>query len=127
MKNFLEGGTFKGLQILRDHMMWVSDYKFCVVSDELMMKKWLWVGSHIPKADLPSDADISKADAGAGSVAAVAPRGRAFELFNYDSPLSPHHFELMLQKAILVYESETSHLERDEHKAKLRPSEDAAT
>ena len=122
MKNFLEGGTFTGLSMLREHLMWVSDYKFCVVNDELMMKKWLWVGSHLPKMDLPSDADLSKADAGAGSSNAV-PKGRASEVFHYDSPLSAIQFELMIKKAISVYESETGHLERDEHKAKLRPSE----
>jgi hypothetical protein len=123
MKNFLEGGTFAGLSMLREHLMWVSDYKYCVVNDELMMKKWLWVGSHLPKTDLPSDADLSKADASAGSSNAV-PKGRSFELFNYDSPLSAQQFELMLKKAISVYEAETGHLERDEHKVKLRPSEE---
>ena len=122
MKNFLEGGTFKGLIMLREHLMWVSDYKYCVVNDELMMKRWWWVGSHLPKTDLPSDADISKADAGAGSN--TVPKGRAFEVFNYDSPLSTHQFELMIKKAISVYEAETGHLERDEHKVKLRPSEE---
>ena len=122
MKNFLEGGTFKGLSMLREHLMWVSDYKYCVVNDELMMKRWWWVGSHLPKTDLPSDADISKADAGAGSN--TVPKGRAFEVFIYDSPLSAHQFELKIKKAISVYEAETGHLERDEHKVKLRPSEE---
>jgi hypothetical protein len=125
MKNFLEGGTFAGLSMLREHLMWVSDYKYCVVNDELMMKKWLWVGSHLPKENLPSDADISKADAGAGSSNTV-PKGRASEVFNYDSPLSATQFELMIKKAISVYEAETGHLERDEHKVKLRPSEETS-
>ena len=124
MKNFLEGGTFKGLDMLRSHMMWVSDYKYCVLSDELMMKKWLWVGSHLPKSDLPSDVDLLKADAGAGS-GNLVPKGRSFEVLSYDSPLSAHQFELMLKKAISVYEAETGHLERDEHKVRLRPNEDS--
>ena len=45
-------------------------------------------------------------------------------MFNYDSPLTAQQFEMMIKKAITVYEAETGHLERDEHKVKLRPSEE---
>ena len=120
MKNFLQGGTFTGLSRLREHLLWVSDYKFCVITDEILMKKWSWVGSHLPKELLPSDALILRTDAGA----AAAPQSRAHEVLNHDSPLSSVQFDMMLEKAISIYEEETGHIERDELKIKLRPTED---
>jgi hypothetical protein len=120
----MTGGTLTGPTLLRDHMMWVSDCKFCVVSDELMTKKWLWVGSHLPKTELPTDVDISKTDAGAGPPHAHVPKGRAHEVMNHDMVLTAAQFDAILKKAIDTYESETHHLEREEHKVKLKPTED---
>ena len=124
MRNFLNGGTFTGLSHIKEHLLWVSDYKFCVVNDDLMTKKWFFVGSHLPKSDLPSDEDLAKADAGAGPIPSGVPKGLSYEVMSHDSPLTAAQFDMMLKKAIMVYESETGHLERDEHKVRLRPSEE---
>lgn len=118
MKNFLQGGTFSGLSMLREHLLWVSDYKYCVISDDVLMKKWLWVGSHFPKEMLPADASSAKADSGATST------GKTQAVLNHDLPLTAGQFDLMLKKAINIFESDTAHLDRDELKAKCRPAED---
>ena len=120
MKNFLQGGTFTGLSKLREHLLWVSDYKYSVITDEILMKKWLWVGSHLPKEFLPPDALIQRTDAGA----TAGPQSKAHEVLNHDSPLSASQFDMMIEKAISIYEDETGHIDRDELKVKSRPSED---
>jgi hypothetical protein len=45
---------------------------------------------------------------------------------NHDSPLSSVQFDMMLEKAISIYEEETGHIERDELKIKSRPTEDTS-
>jgi hypothetical protein len=124
MKNLLSGGTFTGLSMLREHLLWVSDYKYCVITDDILMKKWLWVGSHLPKELLPSGADVAKADAGASGTAASLPKDKAYAVIDHDLPLSPTQFDMMLKKAISIFEGATSHIERDELKVKQRPTED---
>lgn len=120
MKNFLQGGTLTGLSMLREHLLWVSDYKFCVMTDEILMKKWLWVGSHLPKELLPSDALIQRTDAGA----TPGLQSKAHAVLNHDSALTAAQFDMMLEKAISIYEDETGHIERDELKIKSRPTEE---
>ena len=120
MKNFLTSGTFSGLQLLRQHLTWVGDYKYCVVTDDLMMKKWFWVGS-VAKSD---EAEQTKADATQLPASCVVPRGASHAPLSHDSALSAEQFDLMLSKAIAIFESDTAHLDRDERKAKFKPTEE---
>ena len=78
------------------------------------------MGSHWAKELLPSEVAIAKADAGASG----APKGKAHSVINRDTPLSPSQSDMMLQKAIRIFEGATNHIERDELKMKHRPSED---
>lgn len=123
MKNFLTSGTFTGLQLLRQHLTWVGDYKYCVVTDDLMMKKWFWVGSSMPKLDAQDASEQAKADAAQLPPPCVVPRGASHAPLSHDSPLTAEQFDLMLAKAIAIFEGDTAHLDRDERKAKFKPTE----
>jgi hypothetical protein len=123
MRNFLTSGTFSGLQLLRQHLTWVGDYKCCVVSDDLMMKKWFWVGSTRPKADGEDAITQAKTDATQLPPSVVVPRGASHAPLNHESILTAEQFDLMLSKAISIFEGDTAHLDRDDRKAKFKPTE----
>jgi hypothetical protein len=124
MKNFLSGGTQAGYDLLRMHLVWVSDYKVCVLNDEIMMRPWFWVGSSGPKEHLPSVHDLSQKDVGPMTPDALVPKGASYENLHYDTKLTSRQFELMLGKAIAIFEDDISTLERDDQKVRAKPKED---
>jgi hypothetical protein len=124
MRNFLQGGTQTGYDLLRQHLLWVSDYRVCVVSDDIMMKPWFWVTSPPPKEQLPEVMEVVAREAGAKCPETLVPRGFAHALLQYDTRLSALQFELMLTKAITIFEGETAHLTREDQKIKAKPQEE---
>lgn len=119
MKNLLSTGTLVGYNLLRVHLLWVSDYRYSVISDEILMKKWFFVGSTLPK----EEATLPALDSGL-KPEAVVPRGSPHAPMQHDTPLSGSQFHIMLNKAIRIYEDQTLHLERDEAKTKFKPTEE---
>lgn len=122
MKNFLQGGTQVGLDILRNHLLWVSDYKTSAISDEILMKKWLYVGSY-PQEPTPGEAEVAAVDA---KVEQVIPKGASSAPLRYNTPLTARQFELLLAKAVKVFEDNTAHLDRDDLKMRERPKEETS-
>jgi len=55
--------------------------------------------------------------------AAVVPRGASHAPLSHDSVLTAEQFDLMLAKAIAIFEADTAHLDRDDRKAKFKPTE----
>jgi hypothetical protein len=120
MRNFLAGATPSGYTLLREHMLWVGDAKLSVISDEVLMRKWFYVGS-LPlreESGMPEPSNNLKAEA-------IVPKGAAFAPLQYNAPLTAKQFDMMLQKAIKVFEYDTSDLERPDLKAKCKPKEEA--
>ena len=126
MKNFLSGGTQVGYDLLRNHLLWVSDYKLSVISDDIMMRPWFWVGSSLPKDQLPSGLGLASQEACAVKPDTIVPKGCSHALLQYDAKLTTKQFELMLAKAIHLFEDQVSHLNRDDLKAKAKPKEETS-
>lgn len=111
----MAGGTPEGLEILREHLPWVGDVRLSVISDEVLMRKWLYVGS-LPHQDdnIASGPQALRADI-------LVPKGMASHPMNYNAPLTAPQFNMMLEKAVKIFEAETNHLERDDLKVKCKP------
>ena len=118
MRNFLAGGTAAGFDLLREHLLWVGDIKLSVISDEVLMRKWFYVGS------LPQRDDSVSQDVAALRPSDFVPKGAAFAPVHHNAPLSESQFAMMLRKAIKIFEGDTNHLERPDLKAKCKPKED---
>jgi hypothetical protein len=116
MKNFLQGGSSKGLSIIAEHPIWVSDYKFFAISDQVLSQKWFWIGSSLPK----DTAEILRAAADP----MPAPKGMQTAPMLYDTPLTVKQLESMLTKGIAIFESQTNHVDREDLKARYKPNEE---
>lgn len=126
MKNFLSGGTQAGYDLLRNHLLWVSDYKLSVLSDDIMMRPWFWVGSSLPAHLLPGAADLASREAGTMKPESFVPKGCSHGLLQYDTKLTACQFQLMLSKAIHIFEEETAYVDRDDLKARAKPKEETS-
>ena len=123
MKSFLAGGTETGRRMLDAHLVVISDWRASVMTDDIMARKWLYVGSRLPVEDLPSDVDLVMRDAGAAMAKALVPPQFSTSTLQFDTPLTPKQFELMLNKSIRVYEANAQDERSDEGKARHRPNE----
>lgn len=109
-----------GYTILRNHLMWVADYKHLVITDDILMRKWLYVGSHLPKEVLPDDVELRAKD----TVQQYIPEGAKCAVLHHDTPLSPKQFEMLLAKAVAIHEAHLAITSRADAKSKLKPSEE---
>ena len=123
MRNFLSGGTATALGLIQEHLLFVGDYKGSVFTDDLLRNRWLYVGSHLPKEEAPSELELAAVPA-FGSPESFVPKGQSHAVLNHDTALTSTQFDLMINKAIKVFEADTAHMERVEDKARNRPKDE---
>jgi hypothetical protein len=116
MRNFLQGGSSEGLQLIVNHLMWVSDYRHSAFSDQIFAQKWFYIGSVLPKC-VDSDATVSDP--------VILPANISSTPLMYDTPLTSSQFERLIAKGIAIFEGSTNHLDREELKVKFKPTEEA--
>ena len=49
MSNFLGGASEEAMVMLQRHICVVGDYKYSVISDDIMMQKSIYINSKLPK------------------------------------------------------------------------------
>ena len=53
MKSFLSGANDEVLHELEQHIVVVGDYRTCAITDDILQLKYMYVGSKLPKEQLP--------------------------------------------------------------------------
>jgi len=119
MRSFLAGATPFGYAMLQEHLvLQPGDASVSVISDEVMMSKWFYVGSQPPQA--------SKAARGSKARKSTAvPDGSTSALLRYNMPLSETQFNMMIEKAIAIFERDTSQISSAVVKEMRRPNKHA--
>ena len=124
MKSFLAGGTETGLQMLNVHLVVMSDWSVAVLTDNMMGNKWFYVGSRLPVDLLPTEVALANRDATSAMAKALVPDNFTAVPVQFDTQLTPKQFDMMLNKAIHIYESAALEEVSDEAKARHRPTEE---
>ncbi len=124
MRLFLNGATEESFKLLRAHLIWAADFRYSVLSDEILGTPWFYVDSHLPPEHLPKEQDILIRDAGSQAAEQLIQPGYSKLPLYHDTPLTVEQFDLMIQKAVRVFEDDTAHLEREDSRLRFRPSVD---
>ncbi len=119
---FLAGATEDVYHALTIHMCVVGDYKASVLSDDILMLKWLYVGSKLPKEMMPCPCDIAARDAVSEATLKLIPLGATTAEIRFDTILTEEECLLLFNKMIKIYESDIEDLDTIESKVKCRPS-----
>ena len=122
IKNILQSCTAASFKDMEMHLVWAGDFKSSVLSDATLAWKHWWPGSHPSPAATPTA--LQEQVRVAASKAGVPTRYKTQDLM-YDVVLTMEMHEMVLQKAIHIFEDEALHLpDPTTSRSKFRPTTD---
>ena len=119
IKNLLNHCTKRSFEQIENHLVWVGDYATSAITDVALGLLWIWPKSLNP----PSEEDSFLLDVAAhAQLPDLIPTGLTVKPMCYDSALSQEEHNLLIAKAIAVFEDAVLHQsDRNEWK-KVVPS-----
>jgi len=123
IKNILQACTVASFKDMETHLVWAGDFKNSALTDATLAWKHWWPGSQPSPAATPS-ALQEQVRVAASKV--VIPTKCFTKKLMYDVVLTMQMHEMILQKAIQIFEDEALHLpDPNTSRSKLRPNTDA--
>ena len=104
------------------HLCVMGDYKLCVVSDDILFERSIFVGSKLPKDMVPTELDLSAREIAAEAATKLVPKNKTRYELKLDSTLTPKQHTLLVKKMVKAYEGNIAGLLSDDAKVKQRPS-----
>ena len=121
----LRGATPNSLKMMEYHLVWAGDYNYCAFTDQSLGLPWLWPNSLPPQDIMATEAALVARDAAALASQKLIPSGATAASLNYEEPLTAAQHEMILEKAISIFEDEALHLTDMVERSAKRPKAEA--
>jgi hypothetical protein len=121
IRNILSHCTLESFTAMEVHLCFAGNFKYSALSDQMLSWKHLWPGSAPPPENLPNEAQEVARQSTAKALKELTPKGLASSPCDFYSNLTNDEHNLLVAKAIILFEDECLHLPDVPSRSKFRP------